>query len=248
MDNIVHSPFLFLDNKQSKTMKQEIIEELRNELFNTKFCHSDFEKYDVPAMQASNEPFIILIYKDGTHMVQCGAHAIAQYFATESGRMAMFRDPRHPMSAIKYQGEIYDTPRTILYWDGWCLLPITVRGALELWDSLVGRTFEQARIEHMDEYIHRNERLDIRFSSELAERHYRETLAMSDDLADESLARCIDRLSQWKRLAVNHYIQISMDFEDFSYRFTEMVNGEPRICGGIIADMSKDDNRWTLHT
>lgn len=38
-------------------MKKEIINQMRNELYDTALCQQDFEKYDVKELANTNEPF-----------------------------------------------------------------------------------------------------------------------------------------------------------------------------------------------
>ena len=42
-------------------MIPEIIEQMRKELYDTKLCISDFEKYDLKTLEKTNEPFFWLV-------------------------------------------------------------------------------------------------------------------------------------------------------------------------------------------
>lgn len=48
-------------------MIPEIIEQMRKELYDTKLCISDFEKYDLKTLEKTNEPFFWLVRTHGTH-------------------------------------------------------------------------------------------------------------------------------------------------------------------------------------
>lgn len=41
-------------------MIPEIIEQMRKELYDTKLCISDFEKYDLKTLEKTNEPFFLV--------------------------------------------------------------------------------------------------------------------------------------------------------------------------------------------
>lgn len=71
----------------------------------------------------------------------------------------------------------------------------------------------------------------------------------ANELGDSSLVDCLERLTHWTRLAVDHKIELYSDFEEYSFTFCEKVNGEPRVCGGIIYSESASDGRhWSMHT
>lgn len=47
-------------------MIPEIIEQMRKELYDTKLCISDFEKYDLKTLEKTNEPFFWLVHTRNT--------------------------------------------------------------------------------------------------------------------------------------------------------------------------------------
>ena len=49
-------------------MIPEIIEQMRKELYDTKLCISDFEKYDLKTLEKTNEPFFWLVLTQLKHM------------------------------------------------------------------------------------------------------------------------------------------------------------------------------------
>lgn len=53
-------------------MIPEIIEQMRKELYDTNLCISDFEKYDLKALENTNEPFFWLVRTHGTHLCFIG--------------------------------------------------------------------------------------------------------------------------------------------------------------------------------
>lgn len=225
----------------------ELIEALRSELYSDKYCISDFEKWDVSAIKASSEPFFWLVNTCGTHLVFCGTSQINEILRTEAGRMRVFRDPHAPIAAITYyKNSAY--PTKVFYWDGFNLQRVTIDEVCMIWDNLSERPIQRAMLEYPEEYAQRDALLPVRFASSEAEERYKKSLEYSDELADESLARCVERLTKYPRMATNQYILISTDFVEHGYCFAEMVNDKCAINGGIIPCFRKGYERWQIHT
>lgn len=225
----------------------QVIDALRNELFDDEWVRKDFEKYDVPKIKASREPFLWLEYGGCTHLTMCGAWSISQLFATEAKRMAMFREPNEPIGAIEYVFGLKRPEYKCFYWSGYKLERVTTDAALQIWHCLVESALGKARDEHKDEYECCNIQLQLKFSEATEDVFYKE-LKLAEEMGDRSLTDCITRLRCRRRMAINHYIQISLDFADHSFYFTEMVNDEFQSNGGIIADFERTKNRWSIHT
>lgn len=225
----------------------ELIEALRSELYDDKYCISDFEKWDVSAIETSSEPFFWLVNTCGTHLVFCGTSQISEILGTEAGRMRVFRDPCSPIAAITYyKGSAY--PTKVFYWDGFNLQRVTIDEVPMIWDNLSERSIQRAMSEYPEEYAQRDALLPVRFASLETEERYKKSLQYSDDLADESLARCVERLTKYPRMAINQYILISTDFVEHGYNFAEMTNNKCTINGGIIPNFKKGYERWQIHT
>lgn len=227
-------------------MKQEIIEKLRSELFDGSFCHSDFEKYDVPALEASDEPFFWLSYEYGTVMVRIGATSINSFFESEKSRMAMFQDYLTPISYITFY-KTYEKKKCF-YWDGHVLQEVSIEDVETIYIHLTDKIYKQMCEKYADEMAVANKPLEIRFTTPEQEQRYKETLKFAEELEDESLAQCVFRLSQWRRCAVNQYIMIGYDFADKGFSFVDMINEEPGTNGGIIYSKHSQQNRWSIHT
>lgn len=227
-------------------MKQEIIKKLRSELFEGTWCHNDFEKYDVPALEASDEPFFWLCYEDGTSLVHIGATAINSFFKSEKNRIAMFQDSLTPISWITYHK--HDKNKKCFYWDGYALQQISIEDVEVIYARLTDDIYKKMCEKYADELAVANKPLEVRFSTPEQEQRYRETLKFAEELEDESLAKCVFRLTQWKRCAVNQYIKIGYDFADKSFSFVDMINEEPGTNGGIIYSKHSQQNRWSIHT
>lgn len=227
-------------------MKQEIIKKLRSELFEGTWCHNDFEKYDVPSLEASEEPFFWLCYEDGTSLVHIGATAINSFFKSEKNRIAMFQDSLTPISWITYHKGVKN--KKCFYWDGYILQQISIEDVEAIYAHLIDGIYKEMCEKYADELAIANKPLEVRFSTPEQEQRYKETLKFAEELEDESLAKCVFRLTQWKRCAVNQYIKIGYDFADKSFSFVDMINEEPGTNGGIIYSKHSQQNRWSIHT
>ena len=187
-----------------------------------------------------------MVREHGTTLLKIGASEIARWFSNECCRFDMFRNPDAPFGYISYYSN-YEHLK-IFYWDGLDLRRITMQDAANIYDNLVTPMWEQKNQQYPKEYEMRSKPLEIRFMSEETEKRYQADLLYAQGLNDTSLQDCVNRLSHWCRKAVDHYISISSDFTEHGYCFCEMVNGEPRINGGIIMSQYAEKNRWSTHT
>lgn len=103
-------------------------------------------------------------------------------------------------------------------------------------------------ISYVDDHYHDeakwyNKPLTIKYATqEVAEEV--QSILCSDE--GENLSKRLKQLQQWMRISDNHVIVISRDFMEKSFFFSEQVNNEPRICGGIIYDGK--EHSWSIHT
>ena len=227
-------------------MDKKFIEQMRAELYDTCLCRSDFEKYDVEELKKNTEPFFWMVREHGTSLLKIGASEIERWFSNESCRFDMFRNPNSPFRYISYYSN-YEHLK-IFYWDGLDLRRITMEDAANIYNNLVTPMWEQKIQQYPKEYEMCSKPLQIRFMSEETEKRYQTDLLYAQGLNDISLQNCVNRLSRWCRRAVDHYISISRDFTEHGYCFCEMINGEPRINGGIIMSQYAENNRWSIHT
>ena len=227
-------------------MKQEIIEQMRAELYDSRFCRSDFEENDVPALETYDGPFLWQAYCTGTKLLRISRECVESFYATEGRRFCMFQHPDLPFSFFKpAAGD--DSVRTF-YYDGASIKPVGIEQARMIYRDAERGYRERMIAEHAEEFLNCNKPLEIRFMSEDTEKKYRESLEYAKSLGDTSLQDCVNRLSQWRRRALNHYMAISYDFTEHGYCFCEIVNDEPHINGGIIMHQNAEKNRWSIHT
>lgn len=88
-------------------------------------------------------------------------------------------------------------------------------------------------------------KLEIR---ESAREKLKQAMEFADSLHDTSLIDCLNRLTTYSRAAVDHVIEIYEDFAQYSFGFAERVNGEYKLCGGIIYADYRTEKRWEIHT
>ena len=86
-------------------MIPEIIEQMRKELYDTKLCISDFEKYDLKTLEKTNEPFFWLVRTHGTHLCFIGP-SVESLFSSESNRFAIMKDSHAIIASIVYWDDL----------------------------------------------------------------------------------------------------------------------------------------------
>lgn len=227
-------------------MKQEMIDRMRAELYDNYGCLSDFEKYDVPQLEKGGGAFVWCVYSGGTHLVMCDAESIGWTLASEERRIQCFRDYKWP---IEYMTYYKDNPSAkYFYWDGSELREVGCDDIVEFWSRVFLPVLEAKKREFPQEFAVCDAPLSIKFASEAGKEAYSEAMKVAYGLCDESLRACFRRLGEMKRLAVDCYIEVSRDFERHSFVFVKMTNGIPGINGGVVADFSRQSNRWSIHT
>lgn len=206
---------------------------------------NDFEKYDVPALEEYDGPFLWRVYLTGTRLLKISPKCVESWYATERTRFCMFQNIDLFFSYFELKAIDY---ARIFYYDGASIKPVGIEQARMIYRDSERGYRERMIAEHAEEFLNCNKPLEIRFMSEDTEKKYRESLEYAKSLGDTSLQDCVNRLSQWRRRALNHYMAISYDFTEHGYCFCEIVNGEPHINGGIIMSQNAEKNRWSIHT
>lgn len=224
-------------------MKQEIIEQMRAELYPSRWCQKDFEKYDLEILNKDNSPFFWMVRQDGTSLVQIGPESHFRYFNNESSRMAIMRDKFIVLGNILYWN--YDTAK-YFYYDGWKLHTINKDEMCEIYQNIWENAIKEMIAAHSEEAEMVNQPIEVKVS-ESAVKALEEAKIYAETLGDTTLISCLNRLSQYNRLAVNHYFEIYNDFTKYGFGFTEYVNGEVRLCGGILFH-DGDRKHWSIHT
>ena len=87
-------------------MIPEIIEQMRKELYDTKLCISDFEKYDLKTLEKTNEPFFWLVRTHGTHFVFYWPQCRKSFFRQKVTGFAIMKDS-HAIIASMFIGTIW---------------------------------------------------------------------------------------------------------------------------------------------
>lgn len=220
---------------------------MRAELYNTRLCASDFEKYDVPNLKDTNEPFFWLVYDNGTCLQFIGQIEISSWASSERMRLALFRSHTVPIDSLRYYSG-RDCCK-FFYWDGAHLLPL--RGFDELQEIFVN-LFENfiCKLErtHPIEKACCFDPLKVEFASPECFEQWCKSEEYAESMVDPSLGECLDRLTHHTRHAVDHKIVISRDYGQHNYNFAEVVNGKCRLNGGIILHDNASENRWQTHT
>ena len=213
------------------------------ELNDTRYCKSDFE-YDLRALNGYNEPFFWMVRKNGTSLCIIGVTQLIGWSKSQMKRFQLFRDKNCAISGILCWNE----PAKYFYYDGFELVSVTKEDIPEIFNSVFDKFYEELKEEYCNEYEMCNEPLEIRYASEETEKRMSETIRFSEEMSDDSLKECVERLTKHCRMSTDHYIQIYTDFAKHSFGWSEMLNGNCRMNGGIIYHDYKKDNHWQIHT
>ena len=230
--------------ESSPFFQTEIIEQMRKELYDTKLCISDFEKYDLKTLEKTNEPFFWLVRTHGTHLCFIGP-SVESLFSSESNRFAIMKDSLAIIASIVYWDDL--DYNKYFYWDGAQLQKVSKDKIVSIFNNIWGSRIHQLSIQYPEEYAAINKPLEFKMSPEISER-VKEVKNIASELQDSSFEDCLKSLQKWVRFAVNQHIEIYGDFAKNSFGFSEVVNGERKICGGIIMSPNATERRWSIHT
>lgn len=225
-------------------MIAEVIEQMRKELYDTRFCISDFEKYDLKELENTNEPFFWLVRDGGTSLCFIGP-SMENLFSLESIRFAVMKEPLANISNIVYWPDC--NTNKYFYWDGAHLQKVSKYKIISIFNNIWGSRIQQLSVQYPEEYAVINTPLKLKMSPEILER-VKEVKNITSELQDSSFEDCLKRLQKWDRYAVDQHIEIYGDFAKNSFGFSEVVNGEHKICGGIIMSPNATEKRWNIHT
>lgn len=223
-----------------------LTEQIRALLPQSRACHSDFEKYDAPAIEECSEPFFFLTTEWCTSLTHIGPRACSRWYGTEAGRMAMFRDSEAPLSSIESYFS-YDGKARCWYWDGLELKAVRRDEVRGIYGAVCGGYNEAMAELHRKEAEIARRRLELVACTKVGEA-INAVQDFARSIGDASFIRCLRRLRRWRRMAANHYIDIHTDCCEKSFYFVEVVNGEARSNGGIIYHPNLKDNHWSIHT
>ena len=226
-------------------MKQEILDKMAAEVYNTRFCQSDFE-HDLKSLEHYDGPFLWLVRINGTSLRKIDMSEIFSWKNCEATRFQLFRYMDFPICDFVHWNK--SKAVKFFYYDGYALLQVTKDDIVGIWHSVFSKFYGLMKDEYKSEYIICNKPLEIRYASEEVGKCITDVLRVANDMSDNSLQQCFDLLSHYLRNATNHYIMIYKDSLKYSFGFTEYVNGERRMSGGIIFDECRIGGYWQIHT
>ena len=226
-------------------MRQDIIDMMRSELYDDKFCQNDFEKYDLESINKYDEPFLWLVRPSGTNIAHIGPTAMREFESSKPCRFAWYRDEFAPIMSIAYwnneQGFKY------FFYDGLNLLQIKAEEAKEIFSSIWCKELDRLMEQYPVECEMCNEPLELVMSDKTREL-YNEVLGYADSIGDTTLRGCIDRLQHHMRNSTSHTINLYPDFAEKSFGFSECVDGRTVLAGGIIYSKYGEKESWSTHT
>lgn len=225
-------------------MEQLIIDQMRSELFDTRLCKQDFEKYDTAQLLETDEPFLWMVREHGTSLALIGPTQMDKMFHSESWRIALMKNPLDAIANILYWN---DETAKYFYWSGYELCRIEKNELGIIYQRIWSGRIKKLQEEYPEEYAVINMPLELVMSLE-TEKQVCEAKIFAQSLNDDSLSNCLKRLSNWTRQAVNHKVEIYLDFTLHSFGFCEKINDKPNINGAVIFNPHATQNRWSIHT
>ena len=133
------------------------------------------------------------------------------------------------------------------YWDGAQLQKVSKDKVISIFNNIWGNRIQQLSVQYPEEYAAINKPLGLKMSPEISE-CVEEVKNIASELQDPSFENCLKMLLSWPRTAVNQYVEIYGDFAKNSFGFSNVINGERKICGGIIMSPNATERRWSIHT
>lgn len=225
-------------------MEQLIIDKMRSELFDTRLCKQDFEKYDVAQLQDTDEPFLWMAREHGTTLSFIGPTRMNQLLQSESWRIALMKNELDAIADILYWN---DKSARYFYWSGHELTQVEKKDLSAIFQRVWSDRISKLREEYPEEYAVIGKPLELAMTPEIEQR-VNEAKLFANQLKDNSLSNCLQRLTHWTRQAVDHKVEVYWDFAPHSFGFCEKVNGKPGINGGVIFSPNATNNRWSIHT
>lgn len=209
-------------------MVNRIIEQMRSHLSENASCINDFEKYDIPEIMESLEPFFWSVRSYGTSLCHIGPTRMNRLFENEASRFQIFRDHDAPIAGIRYWNE-----GKLFFFDGFQFVSISKDDVQCIYENIWHGEIERLKKKHPAEFEICNKPLEIRMEECVAAK-LDESMAFAKSIRNTSLEECLARLSKHSRFGVDHYITLMSDFSEHGYLFFENLNGTCRMNGGII--------------
>lgn len=225
-------------------MIPKVIEQMRKELYDTRWCILDFEKYDLKTLENTNEPFFWMVREQGTTLSRIGPTIMNQLFNSEECRIALMKDELAPIADINYWN---DSSAKYFYWSGYDLNVIQKEDLSVIFLRIWADSIKKLKKEYPEEYEVIDRPLDLTMNPQI-EKLIEEIRGIAESMEDDSFSNCLNRLSNWTRRAVNHKIEIYGDFAKYSLGFCEKINDKCGINGGIIFSPNATGKHWSIHT
>lgn len=223
---------------------EQLINRLRAELFDSAWCKQDFEKYDVKSLQSTCEPFLWMAREHGTTLSFIGPTKMNQLLQSESWRIALMKNELDAIADILYWN---DESARYFYWSGHELTQVEKKDLSAIFQRVWSDRISKLREEYPEEYAVIDKPLELEMTPEIEQR-VNEAKLFAEQLKDNSLSNCLQRLTHWTRQAVDHKVEVYWDFAPHSFGFCEKINDKPNINGGIIFSSHAPKNRWSIHT
>lgn len=232
--------FTFFDMEKIITQLQEIV----NQPGRGSWCQRDFTNYDVPNLKRESGPFFWMVRENGTALVQLAQWFNSQTYNQPCFRMPLFRQPLYPL----WPFEAHENSADFYYYDGMVLREVEYQEIQKIFTEKFTPLYNSLKAQYHEEYRQCRLPLDIEYVSEETYKNMAKCLEYAYSIGDTTLISCIERLSHYARFSLNHKIVIYNDFATNSFGFQEILDGVPRISGGIIFHQTGNKSYWSIHT
>ena len=231
-------------------MKKEIIEKMTSIVEGCMSSYkSDYYKYDKPAVESSNKPFLWVVSRthtalhflrslivDGYDKSEIDDYCYIFYVLTGGASIRYYID-----DVMKGNGKLY-------YCNGEVLVEMEPCKAIAILDAFD----DMARAEFVGRYggIPRRKTVHLRLNPYFSDENWLiKELKYAKELGDTSLRDCLRSLGRHRRCHLHHVIFLTPYTPAHSIYFSEQINYDTRGVGGIIYDETPYNGRhWSIHT
>ena len=198
-------------------------------------------------LSSKSEPFLWFVRESGTTLILLGITSFCQKYDKEQNRFDYFREGLSPDEILISFYENREDAKCF-YWDGYDFREISITEARTVYDNVMDGVGDFLRTKYAYEAAICKDELEIQFVSCVVKKKFEKSIAYAKSLGDTSLERCLWCLSKYSRKAVDHYIEISKDFTEHGYLFSEKINHVVVLNGGIIMNPNATKDRWGINT
>lgn len=153
----------------------------------------------------------------GTTLSFIGPTKMNQLLQSESWRIALMKNELDAIADILYWN---DESARYFYWSGHELTQVEKKDLSAIFQRVWSERISKLREEYPEEYAVIDKPLELVMTPEIEQR-VNEAKLFAEQLKDNSLSNCLQRLTHWTRQAVDHKVEVYWDFAPHSFGFCE---------------------------